>query len=87
MMTLRHLTAAEVRHQQEREREREREIKRERERQKSQTDREQKRERERGIFPMMGFDYATSSFLALLVNKSYRKNKESKIKKKASNSQ
>ena len=33
---------------------------------------------------MMGFDSATSSFLALLVNKSYRKKTEiGKIKKKS----
>ena len=31
------------------------------------------REREIGIFSMIGFDSETSSFLALLVNKSYRK--------------
>ena len=34
-----------------------------------------------GKFSTMGFDIATSSFLALLVNKSYRKTKKAKLKK------
>ena len=68
-MTLRHITAAEVRHQQ-KERDREREIKRKQKRRKENlTDRES----EIGIFSMLSFDFASSSFLALLVNKSYRK--------------
>ena len=44
------------------------------------TNRERERERETGIFSMMGFDNATSSFLALLVNKSYSKLKKEKLK-------
>ena len=85
-MTSCHITAAEVRHQQkssgererERERERESEIKRERERegrkrQPTEREREREIERELGIFSMMRFDSKTSSFLDLLVTKSYRK--------------
>ena len=79
-MTLRHITAAEVRHQQierdrVREKEREREIKREAEREKKKrkpTD----RERKIGIFSMIGFDSSISCFLALLINKPYRKKTE-----------
>ena len=73
----RHITAAEVQHKQElrREREREKEIECEREReQKSQSKNTQReRERELGIFSMMGFESASSSFLALLVIKPNRK--------------
>ena len=74
-MTLRLITAAEVRHKR-REREREkREI--ERERDKTGTRKGRKgaltdREKETGIFSMMGFDSATSSFQALLINISYK---------------
>ena len=59
MMTLRHITAAEVRHQQ-------------RERDKTRTRKSRKRtltDREKGIFSVTKFYSATSSFLALLVNK------------------
>ena len=71
MIILRHVKAAEARHKQrerERDSERERGIKRERERGKKPL----ATENERGIFSMMGFDAATSSFLALLVDKSKR---------------
>ena len=34
-----------------------------------------------GIFSMMRFDYATSSFLVLLINKSYKKTEKGKIRK------
>ena len=45
-------------------------------------DRERERKREKiGIFSMMGFDSATSSFLDLLVHKSYKKTEKGKIKK------
>ena len=76
-MTLSHITAAEVRHQQ-REREREDRV-RERERlnvneKEKEGNHKRQREKEIGIFSMIGFDSATSSFLALLVNNSYRKN-------------
>ena len=50
-------------------------------------ERERERARETGIFSMMGFDSATS-FLALLVNKSYRKRQKSfhlRSKKKIQN--
>ena len=62
MMKLRHITSAEVLHQQ-------------KEIDKTSTRKRRKgtltdREKEIGIFSMMGFDSATSSFLALLVNKS-----------------
>ena len=50
-----------------------REIKPEREREGNKTQ-STERERELGIFSMMRFDSATSSFLALLVIKSYKKN-------------
>ena len=70
MMTLRHIPAAEMRHQQ---RVRERESERERERDERESgerkpNRHTHRERERGIFSTMGLN---SSFLASLVNKSY----------------
>ena len=68
-MTSRHITAAEVRHQQ-----------------KSLGKREREREREnvceRGVlgkFSKMRFDSATSSFLALLLIKSYKKLKKAKF--------
>ena len=81
MVTLRHITAAEVRNEQrEREREREREIKREREREGKEP---QPKEREENI---IGFDTATSSFLTLLISKSYKKTEEGKIKEKVLNS-
>ena len=72
MMTLRHIRAAEVRHQQK---------KSERERQSWNVNEQEKeknpnRKREIGIFSMVGFDSATSSFLALLVIISYRKNRK-----------
>ena len=77
MMTTRHITAAEVRHQQNRVRE----IKHEREREEKKPE-PTVREKEIGIFFMIGFDSATSSFLALLVNKSYRKKQKKAILKK-----
>ena len=68
MMTLRHISVASTK----RERERERERVGERERDKTCT-RKRRQEtltnKETGIFSMMGFDSATSSFPALLVNK------------------
>ena len=90
-MTTSHITAAEVRHQKKRRRERERVRDRERERERErEITREQEREgktqpteREREIekFSMMDFDSATSSFPALLVNKSFRKeSKKAKLK-------
>ena len=62
-MTLRHITAAEMRHQQ------------------------KKREREIGtfLFAMMGFDSATSSFLALLVKIIKKKLKKAYLKTKVFN--
>ena len=42
------------------------------------------RERELGVFSMMRFDSVTSSFLALLLTKSYIKTESAKIKKKVS---
>ena len=43
----------------------------------------QEREKETGLSPIIGFDTATSSFLTLLIIKSYRKKlKKSKLKKK-----
>ena len=46
---------------------------------------ERERERERGIFSMTGFDSASSSFLALLVIKSYKKKlKSAKFERKIS---
>ena len=70
MVTLRHITAAEVRNQQ---KERVREIKRERERERKEPqpkEREREREKETGLYSMIGFDTATSSFdTANLVNK------------------
>ena len=68
MMTLRHIPAAEMRHQQrvrERERAREREMN---EKVGKENPTDTQRERERGIFSTMGLK---SSFLASLVNKSY----------------
>ena len=64
MMTLRHITAPEVRHQQKREREREREIEIERERERERELKTRKRwkgtltkmEKETGISSMIGFD-------------------------------
>ena len=50
------------------------------------TNQNRQREKEIGIFFMMGFDSATSSFLALLVNKSYRKKQKKAILKKFSTS-
>ena len=73
MMTLRHITAAEVRHQQrhtERERERLNVIEKEKERK---PNRQREREREIGIFSMMGFDTATS--FSSLVSKTNHKEK------------
>ena len=78
MVTLRHITAAEVRNQQKK---RAREIKRERER-KGKEPKPREREKETGISSMIGFDTASSSFLTLLINKSYRKKLKGKIKKK-----
>ena len=69
MMTLRHITRAEVQHQKESESER----KFEREREGKYPNREREQEGELGMFSMMGFDSATSIFLALLVKKSYSK--------------
>ena len=65
MMTLRHITADEVRHQQKRERERERERDKTRKRRNATLT---GRERKRGISSMIGFDTATFSFLTLLIN-------------------
>ena len=70
----------------EREREKVREIKRQQKRkgnkpQPTNRERERERERERGKFSMMRFDSATSSFLALLVIKSYKKLKVQDSKK------
>ena len=71
MMTLRHITAADVRHQQrERESERERKTANKKEKERNLN---RNREKETVISSMFGFDTATSSFLTLLVNKSYRK--------------
>ena len=42
--------------------------------------REKERERETGISSMIGFDSATSSFLALLINDIEKKEKGKKIK-------
>ena len=39
-----------------------------------------KREKETGLYSMIGFDTATSSFLTLLINKSYRKKLKAKLK-------
>ena len=65
-------SAVSTKKQRERERERERERKREREKEgKKPYSTERKRDR---IISMMGFDSATSNFLALLVNKLDRKN-------------
>ena len=69
MITLRYILEAEVRHQQ-RERERERDKTWTRKRRKGTLT---EREKETGISSMIGFDTATSSFLTLLINKSYRK--------------
>ena len=72
MMTLRHIAAAEVRHQQ-----------RERERDKTRKRRKgnlTKREKQTGISSIIGFDNATSSFLTLLINRSYKKLKKAKSK-------
>ena len=66
--SLRHITAAEVRHQQ---KESVRKIKRERERE-GKKPQPTEREAEIEIFSMMGFDSANSSSQALLVNK-YKK--------------
>ena len=74
MVTLRHITAAEVRNQQ-RERERERLNVNKKEKNSNRT-----RENETGISSMIGFDNATSSFLTLLIKKSYRKLKKAKLK-------
>ena len=73
-MMLRHITAAEMGHQQKRERERERERERDRVREiKREREREGEQplpaERDIGIFSIMGFDSATSRFLASLVSK------------------
>ena len=68
-MSLRHITAGEVRYQ--REREREREKTKMRKRKENLTD----REKEIGTFFMMEFDSSVlASVLALLVNKSLEKN-------------
>ena len=86
-MTLRHIAAAEVRHQQrererEREKEREREIKREAEREKKKPE-PTERARKIGIFSMIGFDSSISCFLALLINIPYRRKlKKGQIKNK-----
>ena len=66
------------------ERDRVREINGERkEERKSKRQREREREIELEIFFMLGFNSAASSFLALLVNKSYRKkNWKAKFEKK-----
>ena len=74
MVTLRHITAAEERNQL---KEREREIKREREKKTKGTPTERE---ETGISSMIGFDTATSSFLALLIN-NHIKTEKDKIKK------
>ena len=63
MMTLRHITAAEMRNQH-----REREIKREQEGE-GKEPQPKKREKETGISSMIEFDIATSRFLTLLINK------------------
>ena len=39
-----------------------------------------KREKETGIFSMIGFDTAASSFLTLLIKKSYREKLKAKLK-------
>ena len=87
-MTSRRITEAEVRHQQKSLRKREIKVcdkkrenvneeeernptDRERERE-TERERERERERELGILSMVRFDSPTSSFLALLVIKSYR---------------
>ena len=85
-MTSRHITAAEVRHQQrvkerERERERKRKIKREAEREGKKRQLTQ-RDRGLGIFSMMRFYTTTSSFLALLVTKSQKKTISAKFRRK-----
>ena len=59
----------------------------EKEKQRNSTDRERERETEIGVFSMMKFDPATSSFLALLVNKSLEKKLEKAKIKKVSTSQ
>ena len=64
MVTLRHITTAEVRHQQ-RERERERERVKDKKSTRKKRNPNRQREKETRIFSMIVFDSATSSFLAL----------------------
>ena len=73
-MASRHITAAEVRHQQKNEGERERERLNASENKERNASQHRKSERELEIFSMMRFDSTTSSFLNLLVFQSYRKN-------------
>ena len=58
-----------------------REITRDREKQTKETTTTRERERELGIFSMIRFASSTSSFLALLVIKPYRKKRKCKIQK------
>ena len=75
-MTSLHITAAstkELRRERERERERDRERLNVSEKEKEKTSANTERARDLGIFSMMRFDSTTSTFLNLLVTKSYRK--------------
>ena len=86
-MISRHIIAAEVQHQQKSYGKREREIEREREREREreeivgerlnvnekEKDKNPSQQIELGIFSTMRFDTATSSFLSVVVIKSYRK--------------
>ena len=47
-------------------------------------EREREREKEIGIFTLMDFDSGASSFLALLMNKSFKKLEKAKLKAKVS---